>query len=146
MTFECRSPVFSNEDGSVITLEYNHPRFGWIEFSATPDDFEEHGRLIYVAALSGEYGEVEPYVSPPPQYKNVFSVLEFRERFTYDEQVAIKEATFSDAEVGVVYDNFLASQFIDLQDPRVFGGLTLYAHKGLLTPERVDELMEPDME
>lgn len=82
----------------------------------------------------------------PELGKTVFSVLEFRERFTYDEQVAIKEATFSDAEVGVVYDNFLAAQFIDLQDPRVFGGLTLYAHKGLLTPERVDELMEPDME
>jgi hypothetical protein len=27
--------------------EINHPKFGWIPFTANPDDPEEHGRLIY---------------------------------------------------------------------------------------------------
>lgn len=48
-------------------MEYNHPEYGWIPFTATPDDTEQHGREIYAAALAGEYGQVAPYVAPPPE-------------------------------------------------------------------------------
>lgn len=37
-----------------VDLEYNHPEYGWIPFSAHPDDVEELGRDLYeFAANSG---------------------------------------------------------------------------------------------
>lgn len=32
-----------------IDCEINHPRFGWLPFTASPDDVEEHGRAIFEA-------------------------------------------------------------------------------------------------
>ncbi len=52
-----------NTDGS-IDLELNHPKFGWIPFTASPNDTEQHGRVIFEDAASGKYGEVAPYVAP----------------------------------------------------------------------------------
>lgn len=31
----------------TIDCEINHPVYGWIQFTASPDDSEEHGRLIH---------------------------------------------------------------------------------------------------
>ena len=66
MTHECKNPIFSAPNQAAIDLEYNHPEYGWIPFTATPNDTEQHGRDIYAAALAGEYGQVAPYVAPPP--------------------------------------------------------------------------------
>lgn len=80
-----------------------------------------------------------PYVELAPvssQYKIVFSVLEFREQFTQDEQLAIKTATYTDPAVGLVYDDFLAVQFVDLEDARVEAGIGLYINKALLDHDR----------
>lgn len=52
-----------NADGT-IDLIMDHPVHGLIPFTASPDDVEEHGRLIYEKAVAGEYGEVQPYVAP----------------------------------------------------------------------------------
>jgi|SRR5690625_716496 len=91
--------------------------------------------------------EVEAHLNSPvdPQYKTQFSVLEFRDRFTIDEQIAIRQAQFTDMEVGLVYDNFQAAQFIDIEDPRVEQGIDLYIAKGLLAPGRKTELLEPEL-
>lgn len=43
-----RSPRFT-ADGS-IDCEIEHPVFGWIPFTASADDVEEHGRAIFAAA------------------------------------------------------------------------------------------------
>lgn len=32
-----------------IDCEINHPQFGWIPFTASPDDVEEYGREIFAA-------------------------------------------------------------------------------------------------
>ena len=48
----------------TIDLTMNHPIHGLIPFTASPDDVEEYGRLIYEKAVAGEYGEVQPYVAP----------------------------------------------------------------------------------
>jgi hypothetical protein len=42
---ETRNPVL-NENGT-IDCEINHPHLGWIPFTASPDDVEEHGRAIH---------------------------------------------------------------------------------------------------
>lgn len=62
--YECRQPSFSSPNQDSIDLEYNHPEYGWIPFTASADDIEEHGRDIYEAAMNGEYGPIEPYSGP----------------------------------------------------------------------------------
>lgn len=81
-------------------------------------------------------------VVPP---RTTFSVREFRSRFTQDEQIAIRSASMTDMEVGIVYDDFQSAQFIDLNDPAVTAGVDLYIAKGLLDPSRRDELLEPEL-
>ena len=56
-----RNPVFT-ADGRV-DCEIEHPRFGWIPFTADLNDIEPHGREIHARAL--EMGPA-PYVAPEP--------------------------------------------------------------------------------
>jgi hypothetical protein len=58
---QVRNPVFT-ADGR-IDCEVEHPQFGWIPFTASADDVEQHGRDAYAAALA--LGP-EAYVAPPP--------------------------------------------------------------------------------
>jgi hypothetical protein len=55
-----RNPVFSRPAQAAIDMEVEHPTFGWIPFTASPDDPEEHGRQLYDAAFS----DAAPYVAP----------------------------------------------------------------------------------
>lgn len=91
--------------------------------------------------------EVDAHLNPPrePVYKTQFSVLEFRDRFTMEEKLAIRKAQFSDMEVGLVYDELQAASFVDVEDPRVAAGLDLYISKGLLEPGRKEELLAPEL-
>lgn len=66
-----RNPKYSSPDNSLIDVEYEHPEYGWIPFTATPDDEEQHGRDIYAAAVAGEYGPIAPYVEPDPEPPHV---------------------------------------------------------------------------
>jgi len=61
---EYRNPTY-NADGT-IDVEINHPDYGWIPFTASPDDTEPHGRQIFedLKAEAAEYVEPEP---PEPQ-------------------------------------------------------------------------------
>jgi hypothetical protein len=45
----------------TIDCEINHPTLGWIPFTASPDDVEQHGRDIYAALIAGEAGEIAPF-------------------------------------------------------------------------------------
>lgn len=66
MTTLCKNPKY-NADGT-IDVEVNHPVYGWIPFTASPNDTDSHGLLIYQAALNGAYGEVQPYVKSEAEY------------------------------------------------------------------------------
>ncbi len=46
-------------DTNSIDLEIKHPIYGWIWFTADPNDVEEHGRLIYADCVAGKYGKIE---------------------------------------------------------------------------------------
>ena len=50
--------------GTAIDLEIEHPVYGWIPFTASPDDVEQLGRDLYQQAASGTYGPIAPYVAP----------------------------------------------------------------------------------
>lgn len=48
-----------NRHGTV-DCEVNHPKFGWIPFTASPDDVEELGKELYAEVTKGEVGEYVP--------------------------------------------------------------------------------------
>ena len=56
---EIKNPRY-NKLGT-IDLDMNHPVYGWIPFTASPDDVEKYGKLIFEKAKAGKYGEVKPY-------------------------------------------------------------------------------------
>lgn len=58
MDIEFRNPV-STADGN-IDMEINHPEFGWIPFTASPNDTEQLGRDLYAAASLGVVGTYTP--------------------------------------------------------------------------------------
>lgn len=93
---------------------------------------------------AGFPNDVEWPEMPQPGSKTIFSVREFRARFTQDEQIAIRSASMTDMEVGIVYDDFQSAQFIDVHDPAVAQGIDLYVTKGLLEPGRKAELLKPE--
>ena len=50
----------------TIDCEIEHPSYGWIPFTSSPDDSEPLGVEIYNRAVNGEFGAVEEYVPVPP--------------------------------------------------------------------------------
>lgn len=62
MVYEYRNPKF-NQHGS-IDVEINHPSFGWIPFTADPEDCEESGRALYGAILAEGKEKITPYSGP----------------------------------------------------------------------------------
>ena len=55
-----RNPQY-NANGS-IDLEINHPKLGWILFTASSNDTEQFGKDIYNLAIAGEFGEIAEFV------------------------------------------------------------------------------------
>jgi hypothetical protein len=47
----------------AIDIELDHPIYGWIPFTASPDD--PHGADLYVQAFDGAFGPVAEYVASP---------------------------------------------------------------------------------
>lgn len=56
---EIRKPKY-NELGT-IDCEINHPDYGWIPFTADPNDCEELGRNIYAEIKEGKHGDIAPH-------------------------------------------------------------------------------------
>ena len=46
-----------------FNCEIEHPAFGWIPFTASPDDAE--GAELYAKAEAGLFGSIATYVEPP---------------------------------------------------------------------------------
>lgn len=55
-----RNPRFNAQ--GTIDCEIDHPEYGWIPFTATPDDVEECGRGLYHDILGS--GGAAPHVGP----------------------------------------------------------------------------------
>lgn len=63
-TIQIRNPVYSAPDNSTIDCEIEHPVYGWIPFTANPNDVEPLGRDIFAALIAGAAGPISPYVAP----------------------------------------------------------------------------------
>jgi hypothetical protein len=46
----------------MIEMEIYHPNYGWIPFSASPNDSELLGRELYAQAIAGTLGAIAPYI------------------------------------------------------------------------------------
>jgi len=55
-----KNPIY-NANGTV-DMEIDHPQYGWIPFTANPNDSEQLGRDLYAAAIAGTLGIIAPYV------------------------------------------------------------------------------------
>lgn len=74
---QVRNFVFTS--GGAIDCEIDHPVYGWIPFTASPDDTEELGRTLYAEAISGQHGDISPYVAPViPLDERIAQVQELR--------------------------------------------------------------------
>lgn len=66
-----RNPKYNSR--GTVDCEINHPAYGWIPFTASPDDAEGHGRLIHAAVMNGDFGPIEeadPAQAPAPRPKS----------------------------------------------------------------------------
>lgn len=76
--------------------------------------------------------------------KTQFSSLEYLDRFTEAEQLAIAESAMTNSAVKIVYDRVLAAQYIDLSDARVALGLDVLVENALISKKRKTEILTPD--
>ncbi|HTO17693.1 MAG TPA: hypothetical protein VL129_00900 [Pseudomonas sp.] len=71
-----RNPMFTR--AGLVDCELDHPLHGWIPFTASPNDPDEGGRIIYQLLLDGQFGEIAPYVEPEPVPLTVEQVQSLR--------------------------------------------------------------------
>jgi len=69
--YDFRNPAF-NQYGT-IDLEIDHPQFGWLPFTASPNDSEERGRDLYARASAGA---VAPYVPALPTIEDYQAAIQ----------------------------------------------------------------------
>jgi hypothetical protein len=70
------NPRYLNAEGTAITLdcEFSHLPGEIHPFCAMPIDVEAHGREVYARAVAGEFGQITPYVAPPPVIPKVVTM------------------------------------------------------------------------
>jgi len=47
-----------------VNMEIDHPVYGWIPFTASPNDTEQLGKDLYAEAIAGTLGTIAAYVAP----------------------------------------------------------------------------------
>ncbi len=61
-----KNPQWMNAEHTLIDAVVKFDRFPYeIPFTANQNDIEEHGRALFAAIQSGEYGEIAAYIPPP---------------------------------------------------------------------------------
>lgn len=92
------------------------------------------------------YVDIEEEEEEPatPVSKTQFTSLEFLDRFTEEEQLAVVSATLINPVIKLWYDRLLAASFIDLADPRTEAGIDALIDAELIAPERKEALMQPE--
>jgi hypothetical protein len=81
MTDEVVTPAWRNPKYNAvgtIDMEIDHPTYGWIPFTADPDDVEPLGKALYDAAI--EFGEVVDCSPPSAEAVQNMIVVEVQAR------------------------------------------------------------------
>ena len=104
-----------------------------------PADPANTDYAAYVAWLDAG-NEPEP-ADPVPAPVKVMTALEFFERFTDEEQLAIVTATMSNPAVKLWYDKLIAANEVNFSDPRLEAGLNNLVTAELITEDRKQEIL-----
>lgn len=94
----------------------------------------DDGKVVPQGAVSAEEYDQQPRT---PEW----SVLDFLELFTHEEQLAITQASMSSATIKLWYDKTLAASFVTISDPRVSAGLSALVAADLLAEQRMGEIV-----
>lgn len=79
------SPRWANAEHSMIDLLVQFKGIAdEIEFSASQNDTEEHGKALFERALSGEFGAISEFVEPAPLTMSESEALAKREQLLSD--------------------------------------------------------------
>lgn len=54
MELEFRNAKWNDAEHTTFDVEMNHPVYGWLPFTATPNDPEEFGRNVFASGLNGD--------------------------------------------------------------------------------------------
>ena len=84
-----KNPTY-NANGT-IDMEINHPVYGPIPFTASPDDPEEHGRLLFADAQA----TAAPYVAPPPDVPRLLAQLSAARKAQEQQGVTINRIRYA---------------------------------------------------
>lgn len=108
---------------------------GWIE--RAPENGEVYKRLYPEGSeVISTYRDPDTLVEPIRR----ITTGAFRRRFTLEEKIAIESST--DPVVKVLDKDLASSAFVDLDFLDTIDGIRYFASKGLIKPERVDQLRE----
>lgn len=92
---------------------------------------------VEVEILPGE----EDTFAPEPPAPRLVEPLEFLERFTQEERIAIRQAARQSDALEDWLDMLRAAKVVDLDERRTVAGLTALVLAGLLTAARRDEIL-----
>lgn len=138
------SPKWGNAEHTEITL---YVAFPWltseVQFTARGNDSEAHGRALFARASAGEFGPIAAFVAPPVLPPSTATSLQFMDRFTEDEQLAIVTATLASPVIKLWYDKLIAATEIIYADARLLAGMNALVAAGLITQERMDVILPP---
>lgn len=132
---EYRNPTHTRS--TAIDVEINHPEFGWIPFTASPDDPEAMGRELFAAITAA--GDIAPFVDLEPAPYQIAKTTPWL-RMT-DDEAATMDGVMSqtDARLKQIY---MAATYLASNDP-----LWATLHQMLsdqFGEERADELLAPE--
>lgn len=89
MTMAFRNPAYNHL--GTIDVEVEHPAFGWMPFTASPDDISTEGRDLYQAVVAA--GDIAPYVpSEQPQVPTILYPVDLWSRMTDAEADQVEAA------------------------------------------------------
>jgi hypothetical protein len=145
--------TYDTRDGNPNTPDVVGLQFVWARESQYPTTSPEFFGTAHIgssvdvpgvlAVLSrAEWGRLrDEEIAAREPYRR-FSSSQYLALFTLDERRAIRLASVENVDVGLLYDEAIAADYITWLDPRTAAGLHALMLNGLLTQERLDEISE----
>jgi len=107
---------------------------------AHPDTGVKYPANFDLNSIEGVTVEIVPDSEPIAleTQPRTWTPLAFLELFSIDKQLAVKQASMANAQIGLWYDKLLASSEVVENDPRLTEGLAFLVQAGILTQSDVD--------
>ncbi len=125
----------------ILTAKYADPDSEYVDISC--DDGSSMTRLAkHPAIVALIAGGLEIAAHIPPIENSSISPLEFIDRLTEAESLAVLAAIKQNTQLELWYTRLMASPSVDLASPRLIAGLDALVEAGLLTSARKTEILE----